>query len=380
MTGSYNETLSGTFARKVRDTIDEIKTAGIDVYSDIFPETKIKYGQASKSLWALQGSTEDNYLATSPGGTATGFGAHYIIIDDIIKNSKEALNNRVLDEHWEWFINTMLSRTEGANWKVILIMTRWAKGDLSGRVIDKYGDKVSVVTYKAVQDDGSMLCGDILSKEDYQTKTKEMMREIVEANYNQQPMDIKGRLYDGFQTYTELPSEAKNAPVYNYTDTADKGADWLCSVSYVEVNNKVYVLDVIMSDEPMEITEPAVARMLDKTNTNLARIESNNGGRGFARNVERELLELGNTKCQIEANQQTANKESRILSSSAWVKSNLLMPDGWERKFPDEFALQLLGYNRRGKNSHDDAPDVLAGIYDYTANTSGADYSWSVIV
>lgn len=76
MTGSYNETLSTTFARQVRDKIAEVKTVGIKSYSDIFPKTKIKYGQASMNKWALENSTQDNYLATSPTGTATGFGAN----------------------------------------------------------------------------------------------------------------------------------------------------------------------------------------------------------------------------------------------------------------------------------------------------------------
>ena len=85
MTGSYNETLSGTFARQVRNTIAEEKTQGILCYNDIFPETTIKYGEASVSKWALTGSQEANYLATSPSGTATGFGCNIMIIDDLIK-------------------------------------------------------------------------------------------------------------------------------------------------------------------------------------------------------------------------------------------------------------------------------------------------------
>lgn len=71
MTGSYNETLSGTFAKSVRDTIASEKTEGVLVYNDIFPNTKIKYGEASSSKWALSGSNQANYLATSPTGTAT---------------------------------------------------------------------------------------------------------------------------------------------------------------------------------------------------------------------------------------------------------------------------------------------------------------------
>ena len=62
MTGSYNETLSGTFAKQVRDSILEED----GTFSKVFPTTKIKYGEASMNKWALQGNEEANYLATSP--------------------------------------------------------------------------------------------------------------------------------------------------------------------------------------------------------------------------------------------------------------------------------------------------------------------------
>ena len=75
ITGSYNEILSGMFASQVRNTIQEEKTDNKIIYSDIFPNTKIKYGEASAKLWALEGQEEKSYLATSPTGTSTGLGA-----------------------------------------------------------------------------------------------------------------------------------------------------------------------------------------------------------------------------------------------------------------------------------------------------------------
>lgn len=377
MTGSYNETLSGTFARKVRDTIDEQPSLGIEVYNNLFPDTKVKYGQASKSLWALEDSGQDNYLATSPTGTATGFGANYVLLDDIIKNAEEAYNKNVLDKHFDWFTNTMMSRTEGDSWKVIAIMTRWAKDDLAGRIIEQYGDLVEVIQYKAVQDDGSMLCDEILNQRDYKIKTQEMATEIVEANYNQKPIDVKGRLYESFMTYDELPAKSKDVKRWNYTDTADKGSDFLCSVSYFEHGGDVYVLDVVMSDEAMEITEPLVANALDDNDVLEAIVESNNGGRGFGRNIERLLRDMKNLKCIITDKNQNSNKEARILSSSAWVQCHIYMPNNWISKYP-AFAKQLLSYQRKGKNAHDDAPDVLAGIYEKVANTQTIDYGWQV--
>lgn len=73
MTGSYNEDLSTTFARAVRDTIAEEKTEGIMSYCDIFPNTRIKRGDASVKKWALEGSTQASYLATSPRWYVHGF-------------------------------------------------------------------------------------------------------------------------------------------------------------------------------------------------------------------------------------------------------------------------------------------------------------------
>ncbi len=90
MTGSYNETLSTTFSKSVRNTIQEIKAdENRVVFSDVFPGVEIKSGDGAMNLWSLTGGY-NNYLATSPTGTATGFGADIIIIDDLIKNAEEA--------------------------------------------------------------------------------------------------------------------------------------------------------------------------------------------------------------------------------------------------------------------------------------------------
>ncbi len=359
MTASYNETLSTTFARTVRNLIQTEKIDGNTVYSDIFPNTKVKYGEASASMWTLEGSSMINYLATSPKATATGFGAHFLIVDDLIRSAEEAYNERVLDEHWEWFNNTFLSRTENP-WKVIIVMTRWAEGDLAGRILSSFGDDCKHISYKAVQDNGTMLCDDVLSHEDFIAKTREMNLDIVEANYNQKPIDVAGRLYREFMTWDNLP-EGK---VYNYTDTADTGSDFLCSINFIEYEKEAYITDLVFTDESMEITEAQVAELLANGQVNEARIESNNGGRGFARNVDAILRRnYGTNRTVIRPIPQTHNKESRILSSSAWVQQHVYMPPNWGKKWP-EFYRQVMSYQRKGRNAHDDSVDVLAAIYE----------------
>lgn len=359
MTGSYNEDLSSSFAKSVRDTIASEKTLGTIVYNDIFPNTKIKYGEASSKKWALEGSNQANYLATSPTGTATGFGCTLMIIDDLIKNAQEAYNETVLQKHIDWFNNTMLSRTE-TGFKLIIIMTRWASNDLAGYILENYPN-VRHINYQAIQKDGSMLCKDILNKEDFEFKTKNMNKDIIYANYQQEPMDIKNRLYSKFKTYEKLPPAHY---IMNYTDTADEGEDYLCSIDYQMYGSDYYILDVLFTQESMEITEQAVAKMLTKNKVGYANIESNNGGRGFARNVQKELKQLKNTHTKINWFHQSENKQARILSNSTAVMNNIYFPLNWEDKWP-EFAKHIKQYTRTGKNEHDDAEDCLTGVYEH---------------
>lgn len=364
MTGSYNETLSSTFAKQVRDMIATEQTQGVTVYRDIFPDTKIKYGEASMNKWALEGSQVANYLATSPTGTATGFGADLIVIDDLIKNSEEAYNSNVLEKHIDWFTNTMLSRTE-KGFKLIIIMTRWTSNDLAGFILSNYDDVVHI-NYKAINDDGTPLDEGTLSLEDFEFKTKNMAKEIVYANYQQEPIDIKGRLYNEFKTYIDLPKE-KIVKISAYCDTADTGDDFLCNIIYADCKDSAYILDVIYTKEAMEITEPLVAEAYKKFDVNVADIESNNGGRAFARNIERITRDKGNYKTVIKWFHQSGNKIARILSNSAWVNANIYMPIDWKNKW-SEFAKDIISYQKEGKNKHDDAPDALTGVAEKTIN------------
>lgn len=374
MTGSYNETLSTVFSKGVRNKIQEVPGDGRIVYSDIFPGTKVKRGDAAANLWGLEGNDTNSYLATSPTGTATGFGADLMLIDDVIKSEYEARNEAIKEKHWKWFTDTMLSRREGKR-KVIIVMTRWASDDLAGRLVemlDRQRKPYRMVCYKAY-DGKKMLCDDILNYEQYQDiLTGDTGEDIVEANYNQTPIDVKGRLYTELQTYDKLPDGIES--VESYTDTADEGADYLCCLIYAVKDCKAYMLDVIYTQEGMEVTEKLVAEALTKHNVNKARIESNNGGRGFARNVKRIAQEeLGNNITKFTWFHQGKNKESRILTGSTGVMNNILFPEDWDVRWRDYWR-DMKKYQRVGKNTHDDAQDATTGVYEYLPKKKKNDY------
>ncbi|WP_367108189.1 phage terminase large subunit [Fusobacterium gastrosuis] len=199
-----------------------------------------------------------------------------------------------------------------------------------------------------------------------------MSKEIVYANYQQEPIDIQGRLYQNLKTYVEIPKE-KIRQRKAYCDTADTGADYLCNIIYDDCKDSAYIVDIIYTKEPMEITENLVAQAYSKYQVNVADIESNNGGRGFARNVERRTKELGNYKTVVKWFHQSGNKISRILANSSWVQNNIYFPVDWQNRWP-EFAKDILSYQKEGKNVHDDGPDTLTGIAERMSKPSGLSF------
>lgn len=370
MTGSYNETLSTMFSKNVRNSIQETKAdENKPVFADVFPNTRIKYGDGAMNLWSLEGGY-NNYLATSPTGTATGFGCDLMIIDDLIKSALEANNATVLENHWTWFTDTMLSRLEEGG-KIIVIMTRWHSQDLAGRVLEWCKEKKKKhrhIFMKALLDKENkrMLCPQILSYTSYQDKISAMGEDIASANYQQEPIDLKGCLYTSFKTYEDIPRDEKGNPLFtsilNYTDTADEGLDYLCSITYGVYNKEAYVLEIIYTQKPMEETEPAVAKMLYEYGVNKSKIESNNGGKGFARSIKRILSEEYNSnKTRVKWFHQSENKVARILSNATWIMDHVYYPKNWKDRWSD-YHDAMVKYQREGKNAHDDAPDATTGI------------------
>lgn len=261
--------------------------------------------------------------------------------------------------------DTMLSRIESGG-KQIVIQTRWSNNDLSGRLIELHGDKWRTITMPAY-DGKKMLCPDMLNFETYSQREASTDKGIFQANYNQKPFDQTGSLYGEFNTYSEALTFER---IEAYVDTADTGADYLSGAVYGVLNGLIYILDIIYTQEPMEQTEPATAKMLTSNRCGLAHIESNNGGRGFARNVERIMRSMGNGKTRVNWFHQSENKRARILSNATAVRDNILFPSDWLTKWPD-FA-RSLAVSKEAKWIHDDSLDMLTGIYEKTILTPKA--------
>lgn len=345
-----------------------------DEYQRLFG-VEIAVGTDTKSQW---NTTKGGGLyATSSLGQVTGFGAGAIenegddwkfggaiVIDDPIKpadalsdNNREAVNL-----HFE---TTIRNRVNSRNTPIIIIMQRLHEHDLCGYLMELEPDEwevlsVPCISYNEYGEEEALWPFKHTIEELHKIESANQF--VFDTQYMQNPKPLEGLMYSKLRTYEILPMEQSIRK--NYTDTADKGADFLCSVCYVETPSGMYVTDVLYTDKPMEYTEVKTAEMLLINGTQLVKVESNNGGEGFARNVEKNVRLQGTPvalKMNFTSFFQSLNKNVRIFSHSAEVQNLIYFPSDWETRWP-QFAQAVKGYRKVGRNAHDDAPDVLTGM------------------
>ncbi len=370
ITCSYGDDPASDFSRYTRDEIAMVKKQPDEiVYSDIFPKTRIKRGNSSFEKWALE-NQHFSYMGKGVGGAITGKGGTILIVDDPVKGVEEAMNENHLEKLWNWYTNTFRSRVSAKDGEPfeIVNMTRWADGDICGKLLESSEAREWYVLKFEAYDEktNKMLCERLLSKKRYHEQKNILDISIFMANYHQQPINQLGKLYSAFKTYEQVPADNNGNPlftgIYAYTDTADEGSDYLATFIWGDYNKEAYILDVLYTQKPNEVTEPILAQMLRDNEVDLSRIESNNGGKAFARNVKRILEDdLGYNFTDITWFHQSKNKNSRILSNSTWVINHVYFPINWRDRWPQLYR-DLNKYQREGKNAHDDAPDAVTGV------------------
>jgi predicted phage terminase large subunit-like protein len=385
---SYSDTFAKRFNRDIQRIIDN------PTYRKLFPDTRLNEKNIVTIATAPLRNSSDfeivnrlgSLKAVGRGGSLTGNPVDIMILDDLYSNAMEGNSPTVREAVWEWYTSVVKTRLHNSSQELI-VFTRWNEDDLIGRIeqkervielnsfdqIDPAYDGWYKLNFEAIKESepteldqreiGAPLWPDRHSLKLLGEK-RALDRHQFDCMYQGHPASKEGALYgDDFQTYTTLPETIKKA---NYTDTADVGADKLCSICYeVSTDGLVYITDVLYTSEPMEITEPATAQMLLRNGTKEAYIESNNGGRGFARTVQ-----VLAPPVAVEWFHQRGGKESRILTNAATVLQMVRMPVDWKLRWP-QFAGDLITYKRMFQaNPHDDAADTVTGIVEREADVA----------
>lgn len=385
---SYSSPKARKFNREIQRVIDTPE------YHRIFPATTLNASNVTTVAGSWLRNADEceivgfrgGFKTVGVGGALTGEPVDVLIMDDLYRDARAAWSPTIRGNIEDWYDTVAETRLHNGS-RQLIVFTRWHEDDLAGRLIKQQGiydpidnpDGWLIFIYKAIKvgeptEYDPRQDGEPLWPERHDLKKLEAVRarapHVFESLYQQDPKPVEGLMYEHFREYEIIPYSAKMIKKA-YIDSADTGEDYLCAITYVETPSANYVTDVLYTQKPMEYTEPKTAELISRHELDVAIIESNGGGRGFARAVEAQCRAMGNNKTKFKWINNTDNKAVRIFVNSAAVQNLTYFPRGWDRIWPD-FYNAISGYIKVGNNKHDDAPDALTGTVEWRGKYGGS--------
>jgi len=209
---SYGAEFAKGWGAKVRDDINEHN------------EIKIRGDSHAKSRWDLN-DHRGGMNTAGVNGTITGLRVQIVIIDDPIKNYKEALSKTYRNNNYEWYRSTVRDRLEPGG-AIVIIMQRWHEDDLVGRILKNPGlEKWTVLEFPAIATEDNDIIGrkkgDALWPERYPTEELEITKSVLgywwDAKFQQEPRKESDQQTqaDWFPERLQLPDFLKFVRYYD---------------------------------------------------------------------------------------------------------------------------------------------------------------------
>jgi predicted phage terminase large subunit-like protein len=367
---SYSDDLALDNSDEVRELVKH------EDYQLLYPHVQIKPNSDSKKKWY---TTENGGVyATSAAGQVTGFGAGQVdseenefdfiteskskfggalIIDDPIKpedgdseTKRERINQR--------YDSTIKNRVNSRNTPIIIIMQRVHENDLCGFLIDKDPGEWTVLSLPCIKPDGAALWP-FKHTLDELAKLKKDNELVFERQYQQDPKPLKGMLFPAKELqYFKPDALLKFESSLAYADIADAGEDSTSVPVGRNIKDLIYVTDWVHDESISDVTIPKVKAMLTAQSSMYIRVESNNMGAMYGRNLQKEIK-----TCTVYPAVSTSNKHTRIMMEAAFIMKycRFLSPEFQSDEYKKAMK-ELTSYLKNGKSKHDDAPDALSGL------------------
>ena len=133
---TYNQNFAGDFGRAVRGTLQDPR------FAQVFPDVSLDPQSKAAERMNLMNGSQLTFVGR--GGSLTGRGGHLLLIDDPIKDRKEADSGLIRDQLWSWYTQVFATRAMIDDVRILLIQTRWHEDDLIGRLTDPHNPSYSV--------------------------------------------------------------------------------------------------------------------------------------------------------------------------------------------------------------------------------------------
>lgn len=365
---SYSADLANRMSRDVQRIIEG------DNYADVFPDVKLPQkgdtnNTRTQDLFEIVGH-KGAYRAAGVGGGITGMGADIGVIDDPVKDAKEANSKTYRDSVWEWYTTTFYTRLSPKS-GILLCMTRWHEDDLAGRLLkaaeDGDGDQWQVIDYPAIaeKDEKHRKEGEALHPERFPlSRLVKIMRAIGSrawnALYQGRPTSKTGGVFltDRFITVDAIPAGViiKRVRAWDFAATKD-GGDYTTGVLMGEGNDgRYYILDVVRGQYSSLEVESVLKATASRDGYDVEiHLPQDPGAAGKAQ-AQRQVSLLSGYIAKSE--RMTGDKVTRAAAFAAQVEAGnvVLLRGSWNDEFINELGDFPLG-------KHDDQVDAAADAF-----------------
>ena len=379
LTGSH----SNSFVRGVYDECLRIlDPQGEYLWHDVFQGVQVSNTNAKDCRIDLGKRKRFETLEFTSIGTGNAGlyrASRLLYCDDLVSGIEVALSKERLDKLWETYTTDLRQRKIGDHCKELHIATRWSVHDVIGRLEADYGDtdRARFIVIPAL-DENDESNFDYAYGVGFNTKFYHEQREIMEdaswrALYMNQPIEREGRLYsdDELRRYFELPDGEPDA-ILSVCDTKDRGTDYCCMPIVYQYGNDYYVEKIVCDNSNPEIVEARLVTELLHHRVQMSRFESNSAGGKIAQKVQTDVKAKGGIT-KITTKYTTANKETKIIVNSPFVKERFLFKDSSVIKDKEYLKAMnfLCSYTMAGKNKNDDVPDAFAQLSEFVQSLQG---------
>ena len=379
LTGSH----SNSFVRGVYDECLRIlDPVGEYLWHDVFPTVQVSNTNAKDCRIDLGKRKRFETLEFTSIGTGNAGlyrASKLLYCDDLVSGIEVALSKERLDKLWETYTTDLRQRKIGDHCKELHIATRWSVHDVIGRLENDYGnsDRAKFIVIPAL-DENDESNFDYAYGVGFNTKFYHEQRNIMEdaswrALYMNEPIEREGLLYheDELRRYFELPEGEPDA-ILSVCDTKDKGTDYCAMPIAYQYGQDFYIEHIVCDNSNPEIVETRLVMALLQHKVQMSRFESNSAGGRVAQKVQENVKAKGG-RTKITTKYTTANKETKIIVNSPFVKEHCLFKDNSVIKDKEyKKALNFLcSYTMAGKNKNDDIPDAFAQLSEFIQSLEG---------
>lgn len=355
------------------------------------PDTKMTalFGnRVSDEVWKeeeilLEGRTKNlkEGSITAAGLDTLGAGPHYdtIIVDDPQSNLNVGTKDQ-LDKVWEQFI-LMLSLLE-PNGEIIVVMTRWHKSDIAGRILRDQKDDWAVFFRTAYETgvDGlptdKPLCPDILSDRFLRETRRAQGPYLFSGQYlnNPIPADEAKFMPTWIKTYKKAPELLRVTMTIDPASRTRKSSDYtVMLVQGMDLKRNRYVLDVVRDKLSPNQTIETLFAMIDKWKPARIGFEAVGFQETYRQFIEEERRRRGYSVQIEEMHPKAFRKEDRIQRLIPFYENSLIMwPEHcWHRNRNGELVDNMVAFREEFESfpngEHDDIMDAQAYQMDLEA-------------